>query len=90
LLQSISLKLLNIQSVNGWSFVAAAIFRKRKKRYLYPSNKDVTHVIATQLDQPVAVIAAAEIRSVGKDRLTQSLRPRSYTIAIITWSQTQA
>lgn len=81
------MKLLNIQSTNGWSFVAAAIFRKKKKRYLYPSNKDVAHVIVTWLDQPVAVIAATEIRSVGKDRLTQSFRPRSYTSAIITSSQ---
>lgn len=31
LLQSISLKLLNIQCTNSWSFVAAAIFIKRKK-----------------------------------------------------------
>lgn len=32
LLQSISLKLLNIQSTTGWSLVSAAIFREGKKR----------------------------------------------------------
>lgn len=74
---------------NGWPFVAAAIFRKRKKRYLYPSNRDVAHVIAAWLDQPVAIIATAEMRNIGEGQTNAVLKDR-VIIAIITQGQKKA
>lgn len=59
---------------------------------MYPSNKEVAYVIATGPHQPVAVIAAAEIRSVGKERLTATLtaqkghsEPESSLPCLVKW-----